>query len=37
LILRFDTGFVQSINLMTDQIPEPKKLLLRGYVFDRVP
>lgn len=37
LILRFDTGFVQSINLMTDDKPAPEKLFIGGYLFERAP
>jgi hypothetical protein len=37
LILRFDTGFVQSMNLMTDGTATPKKLVVNGSVFDKTP
>jgi hypothetical protein len=35
LILRFDTGYVQSMNLLMDATPEPKKFLLNGVSFSR--
>lgn len=37
LILRFDTGYVQSINLLMDADPQPKKFLLNGFSFERNP
>jgi hypothetical protein len=37
LILRFDTGYVVSINILMDPGPEPKKFLLNGYSFEKNP
>ncbi len=37
LILRFDTGYVQSINLLPDAGADSKGFLLNGYAFQRNP
>jgi hypothetical protein len=37
LILRFDTGYVVSMNLLMDAEAQPKKFLLAGYSFERNP